>query len=215
MADQGLIKLRYGNTNTFLVRGSAGSLLVDTDYAGTLRGLFTELKRNSLQLSDISFILATHYHPDHIGLVSELMERGVRLLLIDVQLSYVHYSDRIFQRDGLKAAPIREDQAVVISCAESRGYLETLGIFGEIVPTPSHSPDSVSLILDDGICLAGDLEPYEYLAAYESGGSAASDEAGRAGSHAQALRKDWDLIKSFRPKTIYYAHADHQRYSFI
>ena len=30
------IKLKYGNTNTFFIRGMRGNLLVDTDYAGTL-----------------------------------------------------------------------------------------------------------------------------------------------------------------------------------
>lgn len=29
-------KLKYGNTNTFFVRGTDGNLLIDTDYAGTL-----------------------------------------------------------------------------------------------------------------------------------------------------------------------------------
>jgi hypothetical protein len=33
-------KLRYGNTNTFLVRGGNGYLLVDTDYAGTLPAFY-------------------------------------------------------------------------------------------------------------------------------------------------------------------------------
>ena len=30
-----MIKLRYGNTNTFFIPGSEGGLLVDTDWAGT------------------------------------------------------------------------------------------------------------------------------------------------------------------------------------
>ena len=30
------IKLKYGNTNTFFIRGMSGNLLVDTNYAGTL-----------------------------------------------------------------------------------------------------------------------------------------------------------------------------------
>ena len=30
-----ITKLKYGNTNTFLVAGSNATLLVDTDYAGT------------------------------------------------------------------------------------------------------------------------------------------------------------------------------------
>ena len=34
-----------------------------------------------------------------IGLVSELMKQGVKLLVIDTQCSNVHYSDEIFSRD--------------------------------------------------------------------------------------------------------------------
>ncbi|MCR4673091.1 MAG: MBL fold metallo-hydrolase, partial [Lachnospiraceae bacterium] len=69
-----MIRLKYGNTNTFLIQGSIGSLLVDTDYAGTFRMFCMVLKENGLQIKDISYVLATHYHPDHIGLVSELAE---------------------------------------------------------------------------------------------------------------------------------------------
>lgn len=35
-----MIKLKYGNTDTFLIRGTGGSLLFDTDYAGTLPAFF-------------------------------------------------------------------------------------------------------------------------------------------------------------------------------
>lgn len=68
-----------------------------------------------------------------------------------------------------------------------------MGISGEIVPTPSHSEDSVSVILDDGNCIVGDLEPLEYLYAYEKN---------------TKLEKDWQLIMSHSPKMIYYAHAN-------
>ena len=48
---------------------------------------------------------------------------------------------------------------VTISFAESRALLERLGIGGEIVATPGHSDDSVSLLLDDGSVFTGDLTP--------------------------------------------------------
>ena len=67
-------KLKYGNTNTFLVRGDSGYLLVDTDYAGTLPAFYGAIKKYNIKVSDISHILATHYHPDHIGLISVLMK---------------------------------------------------------------------------------------------------------------------------------------------
>ncbi len=65
-------RLKYGNTNTYFVRGTSGGLLIDTDYAGTLSAFYKVLKTNYISISDISYILATHFHPDHIGLVSEL-----------------------------------------------------------------------------------------------------------------------------------------------
>ena len=38
------IKLKYGNTNTFLVPCNGGYLLVDTDYTGTLPAFYKALK---------------------------------------------------------------------------------------------------------------------------------------------------------------------------
>ena len=188
------IKLRYGNTNTFLVPGNSGYLLVDTDYAGTLPAFYKALKTAGVQIKDISFVLATHYHPDHMGLIPELMKQGVRLLLIDIQTKDVHYSDQIFSREkALRFVPIDESEAKVVSCHESRAFLSDIGIAGEIISTPSHSRDSVSLILDDGDCLVGDLEPMEYLSAYGDN---------------PALKADWDAILSFCPKRILFSHVN-------
>lgn len=189
-----VINLRYGNTNTFLIRGTSGNLLVDTDYAGTLPLFFKEIKKHNIRLSDITYVMATHYHPDHVGLVGELAEMGIKLLLIDTQVGYVHFSDKIFARDNLKYVPIDREKANIVSCEESRVFLrDNMGINGEILSTPSHSNDSVSLILDGGICFVGDLEPIDHLNAYEDN---------------QALKKDWELIRSRCPKTVFYAHVN-------
>ena len=188
------IKLRHGNTNTFLVPGNGVCLLVDTDYAGTLPGFYKALKAAGVQLKDIAFVLATHYHPDHMGLIPELMKQGVRLLLMDTQTKDVHCSDPIFAREkALHFVPIDESEAKVIRCCESRAFLAGIGIAGEIISTPSHSRDSVSLILDDGDCLVGDLEPMEYLFANNDN---------------PALKADWDAVLNFCPKRILYSHAN-------
>ncbi|MDE7363241.1 MAG: MBL fold metallo-hydrolase [Oscillospiraceae bacterium] len=185
-----MIKLKYGNTNTFFVNG----LLIDTDYAGTLPAFFKAIKSGGIVLSDILFVFATHYHPDHVGLISELTELGVRLLLMEHQMPFVHFSDEIFGRDlRLVYKPIDESGAVVIRCEESREFLRELGIDGEIVPTVSHSGDGAALILDSGECFVGDLEPLEYLGAYKNN---------------HALKKDWELLMSHCPKVIYYGHAN-------
>ena len=122
-----MIKLKYGNTNSFFIQGGSG-LVVDTDYAGTLTAFYKALKQNNIKVRDIGYVLATHYHPDHMGLVGELMGQGVTLLLIDVQKDFVHFSDAIFERDGLPYVPVDEKQAAVISCGESRAFLKSIGI---------------------------------------------------------------------------------------
>ena len=187
-------KLKYGNTNTFFIQGTNGGVLIDTDYAGTLSAFYREIKTYGIKLSDITYVLATHYHPDHIGLASELMKQGIKLLLVDTQVEYVHFADEIFSRDKrLGYKPINTDDSVIIKSNESRAFLQSIGITGEIISTPSHSCDSISLILDDGRCFVGDLEPIEYLGGYEDN---------------DRLKKDWNRVMSYNPKIIYYAHAN-------
>ena len=191
-----MIKLRYGNTNTFYIPGESGGLLVDTDWAGTLPQFFRAIKAAGIELKAITALLITHYHPDHMGLAGQLQQLGVKLMIADVQHPFVHAPDAIFARDKrLSYRPVDENAAAVFSCAESRDALKALGIEGEILRTPSHSEDSVSLLLDDGSCLVGDLEPLAYLAGYDGN---------------PALKSDWAQILRRRPKRILYAHANEQ-----
>ena len=188
-----MIRLRYGNTNTFLIPCHNGFLLIDTDYAGTLPAFYKAVKQNGIKVSDIVYVLATHYHPDHMGLIPDLVKLGVRLLLIDTQRDSVHFSDSIFARDGLHFEPIDETQATVISCEESREFLSGIGISGEVAALPSHSPDSISLLLDSGDAFVGDLQPKEYMDAYEKN---------------DAIQADWARVMSCQPKRVFYSHAN-------
>jgi len=191
-----MIKLRYGNTNTFYIPGAGGGLLLDTDWAGTLPQFFKAIKAAGIGMKAITALLVTHYHPDHMGLAGELQRHGVKLLLADVQRPFVHAPDGIFARDGhLSYRAVDENAAAIFSCAESRELLKKLGVDGEILHTPSHSEDSVSLLLDDGSCLVGDLEPLAYLAGYGEN---------------PALKSDWERILARHPKRILYAHANEQ-----
>lgn len=120
-------------------------------------------------------------------MIIELMKQGVKLLLVDFQKDYIHYSDYIFERSKIPYSPIDQTLATVISCEKSRDFLSKIGIHGEIIHTPSHSEDSISLVLDDGDCFVGDLEPFDYLEAYEENAP---------------LKRDWEYIFSFHPNMI-------------
>lgn len=191
-----MIKLKYGNTNTFFIKGNESGLLIDTDYAGTLPAFYKAIKNVGIKVTDVKYVLATHYHPDHMGLVGQLVDQGIKLLLVDLQKEAVHFSDKIFEKDKLPYSVINEADAMVISCEESRKFLSSIGISGEIIHTPSHSKDSISLIFDDGSCFVGDLEPSEYIEAFDNN---------------TTLKSDWDLITSFNLKTIYFAHRPEKK----
>ena len=186
--------LKYGNTNTFYISNGHSGILVDTDWAWTLSAFFKAIKSRHISIDKIKFLIVTHYHPDHMGLVSELVELGIKLVVVDVQSDFIHCSDNIFQRDKHRIyQPIKDDEAIVISCAESRNFLAEIGIAGEIVYTPGHSDDSISIILDEGIAIVGDLDPVDSVLAYNDN---------------TILKNSWNKIFSHKLKVVFYGHAN-------
>ena len=194
-----IIRIKYGNTNTYLIKGTKANLLVDTDYAGTLPAFYKAIKELGIKVSDINYVLATHYHPDHIGLVSELMDNGVKLIVMKSQTGFIHYSDPIFAKEPhLNYRPIDESNALILKFDDASSFLGSLGIDGNIGRTLSHSADSIYVSLEDGTFILGDLEPLEYLDAYKDN---------------PLLKTDWDNILMQNPKLLLYAHANEKRIS--
>ena len=184
--------LKYGNTNTYYVKGDDVGVLVDTDWAGTLPAFFKEIKRQGISIDSIKYLLVTHYHPDHMGITAELMELGVQLVVMDIQQEYIHFSDSIFAKDKrVSFKPIEQEKTLIISCEESRGFLAQLGIQGEIISTPGHSDDSISLLLDEGIAIVGDLYPLGAAQAFQD----------------EVINNSWNKILSYNVKKVFYGHA--------
>jgi ribonuclease/clavin/mitogillin len=151
-----IVNVGYDSTNFYALGQGHQRLLIDVGWPGTFPKLLASLKRKDIPLQDIRYLLVTHYHPDHAGLAQEMKAKGVRLIVLRQQLSALpllkthmkpinHYVD-ITLNDNLQ-----------LTTAESRAFLQRLGIEGEIVSTPGHSDDSVTLVLDEGIAFTGDL----------------------------------------------------------
>jgi glyoxylase-like metal-dependent hydrolase (beta-lactamase superfamily II) len=119
-------------------------------------------KRMGVPLKEIRYGLATHYHIDHAGLAQELKQAGMSLLVLDVQVPAIPLMKRwVKPQDQYVDITLHDN--VTISLAESRSLLEGIGIPGEILHTPGHSDDSVSLLLDDGSVFTGDLTPAAFI----------------------------------------------------
>ncbi len=151
-----IVNVGYRSTNYWVVSAGTSRLLVDLGWPGTMGRMRAGLNRMGVPFDEIRYGLATHYHIDHAGLAQELKHAGVSLLVLDVQVHAVplmKYSTK--PRDSY--LDITLDDNVTIACSESRGVLEQIGIPGEILHTPGHSDDSVSLLLDNGSVFTGDL----------------------------------------------------------
>lgn len=183
--------ISYGQTSCFVVCGRSGCLLFDTDWAGTYYKFRSALKAAGIPFGDLRFLLISHYHPDHMGIARLIVDDGVTLIAAKEQLKYLHAADNYFNRDrSVSFYPIDDSAVRAFDIEESRALLSSLGICGEIIHTPGHSDDSVSLITDDGDALVGDLCPLFSVPAY----------------HSAELENSWNRILSRGIKRIYYGH---------
>jgi len=153
-----IVNVGYRSTNYWVVSAGTSRLLIDLGWPGTMGTMRATLQRMDVPLKEIRYGLATHYHIDHAGLAQELKQAGVPLLVIDLQVAAIPLM-KTAVKPADKYVDITMHGNVTISLAESRSLLASIGIAGEIVHTPGHSDDSVSLLLDDGSVFTGDLTP--------------------------------------------------------
>ena len=155
-----IINVGYYSTNYWVASAGTSRLLVDLGWPGTMGRMQANLRRMDVPLEEIRFGLATHYHIDHAGLAQELKDAGVPLLVLDLQVKAIPMMNRWtkqWTKSRHRFVDVTLHDNVVISPAESRSMLRKIGIDGEILYTPGHSDDSVSLLLDDGSAFTGDL----------------------------------------------------------
>jgi glyoxylase-like metal-dependent hydrolase (beta-lactamase superfamily II) len=151
-----IVNVGYRSTNFWVVSAGRARLLVDLGWPGSFGALEAELRRKDIPLGEITHGFATHYHMDHAGAAQDLKNRGMRLVVAQEQVSAVPAMKR-WERTMPGYTEIDTRDNLVITCADGRALLRTLGIAGELIHTPGHSDDSVSLLLDTGEAFTGDL----------------------------------------------------------
>jgi endoribonuclease LACTB2 len=151
-----IVNVGYRSTNYWVISVGRSRLLVDIGWPGTLASMRANLARKDVPIEEIRYALATHYHMDHAGLAEELKPFGVKLLVVDVQLDAIAAMKKHMKPTD-HYVEITPSGNVTIPVQASRALLGSIGIAGEILHTPGHSDDSVSLLLDDGSAFIGDL----------------------------------------------------------
>lgn len=172
-SDITIVNVGYRSTNYWVISAGSSRLLVDLGWPGTMGTMRANLERMGVPLNEIKYGLATHYHIDHAGLAQELKQAGVPLLVLEVQITAIPLI-KSWTKPAEGFVDISTHGNVTISFSESRAVLSRIGIGGEILHTPGHSDDSVSLLLDDGSVFTGDLTPPALIGEDEAGAAAAA-----------------------------------------
>ena len=185
-----IVNAGHRSTNYWVITEARNRLLVDIGWPGGGGALRSHLERRGVPLSELRYAMATHYHIDHAGAAQELKQLGVPLLVLESQVAAIPLMRRHTKPQD-HYVDIRLEDNVVISFAESRSRLAAIGIAGQVVPTPGHSDDSVTLVLDGGAAFTGDLTPP----------GLATDEA------RETVEASWNVLRSLGVTTIYPGHG--------
>lgn len=185
-----IVNVGYRSTNFWVVSAGRNRLLVDLGWPGKAAALFANLDRMGVPLPEIRYGLATHYHIDHAGAAQDLKNKGVPLLVMQEQVHAIPLMKQ-FIKPADNYTEITTHDNVVIAVGESRAFLKRIGINGEILHTPGHSDDSVTLVLDIECAFTGDLTLESMVAAEDAG----------------VVARSWQMLRDRSVTTIYPGHG--------
>jgi len=159
-----VIQIRLSLSNSFLVRGDR-PILVDTGSPKDGDTILTKLGDQGVQGRDLALLLHTHGHSDHCGSTKQLKE-------VTSAPTAIHPADAAVIENGRNQAtkptcltarllhwlvdddfpPVRPD--ILLPDEMS---LQEFGVAGKVVFTPGHTGGSMSVLLNSGEAIVGDL----------------------------------------------------------
>jgi glyoxylase-like metal-dependent hydrolase (beta-lactamase superfamily II) len=165
-----IVPIRLSISNAFLLKGPR-PVLIDTGCPNDHATLLKVLARESVAVRDLALILHTHGHRDHAGGTAQLKS-------MTAAPTAIHPADADMLRQGANRTltatnltgslirpfvdrpfPKLEPDILVGEETDLRPY----GVPGRILLTPGHTAGSITIVLDSGEALAGDLLIGGYL----------------------------------------------------
>lgn len=172
--------ITLGITNCYLIKGDQGYILVDAGGLYKLRSFARKLRRLGIDPEEIKLIIITHGHYDHVGSlagIKSLCKAKVAMTPFENDIvaqgqvvipAGTNIIGRMVSRIGkifyflLKFKKVRAEYLIT----EDGFSLYDFGVQGKVILTPGHTEGSLSVILEDGRAIVGDLamnKPMGYI----------------------------------------------------
>jgi glyoxylase-like metal-dependent hydrolase (beta-lactamase superfamily II) len=163
-----VIPIKFGHVNIYLIKTESGYILVDTGMPNKNQQLDEVFQKYGIDPKSVQLIILTHGHLDHVGSVAYVQKATGAKVLCQQSFSKSlangvietatpqNFTGRILNFftgflgshiDGMKADIVFDEEY----------GLSEFGIQGKVIHTPGHSTSSISIILDNGEALIGDL----------------------------------------------------------
>ena len=205
-------RIPVGICNCFLLRGKR-TVLIDSGAEGNVRAFTRGMAQLGVEPKEISLILLTHGHWDHIGSLHPIQQlTGAKVA--------VHHKDQPWVETGRPAFPrgvttygkgmiwlserlihprlphVKAD--IVID--DNGMSLKEYGIPARVIHTPGHSMGHVTIVMDSGEAFVGDMAMNAWFLRLTPGLPVLADDI-------NMVVESWKKILPLGIKQVYPAHG--------
>ncbi len=183
--------LELKNVKCYLVEVAEGYAAFDVGWPDSYREYKAGLKRLGLGIGDLSCAFVSHFHIDHAGLLGLFQDKGIQAVAFDNQVDSIGDMEDLIARKGYEYSRIDRSSLRVVRLDDSGEFLRGLGVAGRIVRSPGHGEQSLSLVLDSGEALIGDLPPEDMYGDFDP-----------------AVTESWAELRKAGARRFFPAHAE-------
>jgi len=171
-----IVTLQEGWTTRYLLPCDGGYLQVEAGSHKKYPLFLRQLEERGIEPEQIRYLFLTHHHEDHAGFAAALKEAsGCRIITHREAVPYLERGEPARTGGGLvnwrsvlvalyvfltgwslNSPPLALDEEDRVLEGDDDELLRSLGVPGRVLHTPGHTPDSISLLMDDGRCFCGD-----------------------------------------------------------
>jgi hydroxyacylglutathione hydrolase len=165
-----LIPIPMPIAHAFLLIGER-VVLVDSGNPGNEKRILNTLEQHNIDVKELSLILLTHGHWDHLGsakAIRAISQAPIALHHADLELAAAGqdklepygFGSSLFEPyfSSRRFKPLEPD--VILNGTES---LASYGINAKLLKTPGHTKGSISVLLENGDAIIGDVLRGDFL----------------------------------------------------